>query len=324
MAFNSPGGLSLNEGYLNLSFNNREAWSKLIYAEHEIATPKMIFLGDETAGPMLFLNAIGPGIEGVKTATHYHGSDQFRLIVRGVEQSVNRLTFHPGEFAFQEAGMPYKEGSGGAEEVWGYLVLGDRRGAAATMPLGDNSTHKVEMTPERIEEMTQSFSLFTEMAKTNPGGPKGNPSVASTLGHCRNGFLRGSFTELKDARKLSDGVRAAGGLWGDRSSGPAQLIIKAEANNIATPSFTADTEVVMLLVGGSCTIGESHYFPGDLRIQAAGIFQEATVAGPTGAEIIFMIADRRAMPIFAADNDIDTKWGQSFKTIITELEQLLH
>jgi hypothetical protein len=259
----------------------------------------------------------------VKTFTHYHGSDQFRMILRGVEQSVNRVTFGPRQFAFQESGMAYKEGVGGRDEVWGFLVVGDRRGAASTMPLGDNGTYKMDPSPEAREAFEKGYTVFTEMAKNNPGGPKGIPSVATNLGPRRGGMVMGSFADRDGWRRFSDGIEAAAGLWGDRTSGPAQMMLKVEAGHVAIPRLTAQTEIVTVVVEGSCEIDGVRYGCGDMRIQAAGARQGAVTAGPDGLEVVFMIADRRALPAFEDDDEIGAGWKPAFDGFIGELRSAL-
>lgn len=322
MAFSSVGGLAFEGDHLDLSYTKPKGWLRFDTAGHAVATPQMIFIGDPACGPMLTIFAVGGAPEDYKTYTHYHGSDQFRVILRGVEQSVNRLTFGPGEFAFQEAGMTYKEGLGGKEDVWSFLVVGDRRGAAAQMPLGDNSSHPVDpskMTTEEIEAATKGFALFVEMAKTNPGGPKGIPSVATSLGECHGGFLRGSFNSSEGCEEFGPGVEAILGLWGDRTGGPAELLIKGQAGCVLVPSLTAATETVSLVVGGACRIGASNYGPGDMRFQAAGARQDAIVAGPAGARIVFLIADRRALPVVDGEDTAAALWGRNLEVAVSNL-----
>jgi hypothetical protein len=326
MTFSSVGGLSLDEGHLDLSFRDQGSWMKMEHAGHAIATPQMMFVGDPEAGPLLSVNAVGGGEEGVKTFTHFHGSDQFRIILRGVEQSVNRATFGPGQFAFQEAGMPYKEGVGGRDEVWALVIVGDRRGAAATMPLGDNGTYKSvpeNMTPEEQLAASEGYAMFNEMAKRNPGGPKGIPSVATTLGTRRGGMVKASFADRDGWLRFAPGIEAAAGCWGDRTSGPAQVMLTVEPGRVAVPRLTAATEMITVVVDGSCEIGASSYACGDMRIQAAGSPQDAVVAGPNGVELVFIVADRSCLAALETADEAGAGWKRALTDILGGLESVL-
>jgi hypothetical protein len=61
------------------------------------------------------------------------------------------------------------------------------------------------------------------------------------------------------------------------------------------PSATWDTEVLTVVVSGSCSIGTGSYRAGDLRVQKASCRQPAVVAGPDGASLLMILGDRRRM-----------------------------
>lgn len=307
MAFISDGELSLDQGHLDISFAERKGW-----ATHEaygnVETPPTISLGDPKSGPAisLSLHPGGPG-PGYRTPTHYHGTDQFRMLLKGrAERAISRLKLEARQFAFQEAGMPYREGFSGEEVVWAMLIRGDRRGSAATAPAADSS--------ERPAEHALA------MANENPGGPAGIPSVATTFGSCRNGFLLGSLDMRDGWRGLGEGVQVAAGMWGDRATGPLILMIKGEPGATAIPAFTSATETMCVLAAGSCRIGGANYELGDLHIQAADAPQEEVTAGPQGVELMLLVADRRALPKVAA---ADARWGAGLDNLVADLASVL-
>lgn len=307
MAFISDGGFCLDQGHLRISFAERKGWVTQ-EAYGNVETPPMISLGDPKSGPVisLSLHPGGPG-PAYRTPTHYHGTDQFRMILKGrAERAISRLKLEARQFAFQEAGMPYREGFGGDDVVWAMLIRGDRRGSAAAAPAADSSERTAEPAPA--------------MASENPGGPAGIPSVATTFGACRNGFLLGSL-DMKDGwRGLGEGVQVAASMWGDRASGPLMLMIKGEPGATVIPAFTSATETMCVLAAGSCRIGGAKYELGDLRIQAADAQQEEVTAGPEGVELILLVADRRALPKVAA---ADARWRAGLDNLVADLVSVL-
>lgn len=142
------------------------------------------------------------------------------------------------------------------------------------------------------------------------------PSVATTIGSCRHGFLLGSFDANDGKRELGEGVQVTASMWGDRASGPVMLMIKGEAGATVIPGFTSATETMCVLASGSCRIGATSYNFGDLRIQAADLHQEEVTAGPEGVELMLLIADRRALPKVAA---ADASWGAGLDVLVAEL-----
>jgi hypothetical protein len=328
MAFSSQGGFSLDRDHLDMSFAKREGWTTLdIYGVY--STPHSIFLGDPNTGPALSLSQHeGVPDASYRTPTHYHGTDEFRIVLKGrVKRAVNQHTLEGRQFIFQDAGMGYVEGFSGSEEVWVALILGDRRGVATAALPSDIPQPEIENLPEEQENLPEeqkaaaaAFAALVELAKQNPGGPKGIPSVSTTVGSCRHGFLVGSFDAEDGWRELGEGVQVAAGMWGDRASGPIMLMIKGGPGAMVIPGFTSATETMCVLAAGSCRIGDAKYEFGDLRIQAADAHQDALTAGPEGVELMLMIADRRALPKVSA---ADARWRAGLDTIVADLEALL-
>lgn len=322
MAFSSQGGFSLDRDHLDMSFAKREGWDVLdIYGVY--STPHSIFLGDPNSGPAISLSQHeGVPDASYRTPTHYHGTDEFRIVLKGrAERAVNQHTLEGRQFLFQDAGMGYVEGFSGNEEVWAVLIPGDRRGMASAALAGDiPPPPDIENLPEEHKAAAQAFADLVELAKQNPGGPKGIPSVSTTVGSCRHGFLLGSLDAEDGWRELGEGVQVAAGLFGDRTSGPIMLMIKAGPGAMAIPGFTSATETMCVVAAGSCRIGDSSYEFGDLRIQAADAHQDELTAGPEGAELLLMISDRRALPTVSA---ADAPWRAGLDNVVADLQSML-
>jgi hypothetical protein len=318
MAFISEGGFSLGGDHLDMSFVKRDGWeTRGGYGVY--STPHPILLGDPSSGPSISLSQHeGTPDASYRTPSHYHGTDQFRIVLKGsVERSVNQHNLKDRQFVFQDAGIGHTEGFSGNDEVWAVLIPGDRRGQASAALAGDLDVPKIENPTEEQKAMIAAFTTLIEMAQQNPGGARGIASVSSTFGSPRHGFLHGSFDGEDGWRELGEGIQIAAGMWGDRTSGPIMLMIKAGPGAVTIPGFTAATETMSVVAAGSCRIGDSNYEFGDLRIQAADAHQDALVAGPEGAELLVMIADRRGLPTVEA---ADAPWRAGLDDLIAELE----
>ena len=90
-------------GVAEASYRSQD-WFRVQFNERT-ATIAQVMLGDPVSGPALGFNTVTPSNEENWTATHYHGTDQFRVNLRGTCRHVGRHVMRPGEFAFQEAGM---------------------------------------------------------------------------------------------------------------------------------------------------------------------------------------------------------------------------
>ncbi len=310
MAFESS-EISLDGGVAEVSYRSQQ-WPGLQFNGHTSSQVSMR-LGDPVSGPYVTLSVATPDAEDAWTRTHSHGTDQFRVIMRGTTRAVGRHVLGPGQFAFQEAGMLYREGIGGRDDdVWTFLVLGDRRGSLGSMPRGDNGNPKFDVP----EEMLKAYAAA---AASLPGGPNGVPGVVTTLGSCRQGYLGGSFADAgRDGdgwRALAPGVTAGAAAWGDKESGPVALLVHAAPRSAALPRLTTGTESVFLVVGGSCMVGEAELSGGDLRVTAPDLALNPVMAGDEGLDALLFVADRRALPAV----DGDAVWQDAIDTLLRDV-----
>ncbi|MBA4094637.1 MAG: hypothetical protein C0489_11185 [Candidatus Accumulibacter sp.] len=299
-------GQTLAGDHLDLSFSATERWTRVDPSE---GSPPSLWLslGDAVAGPAVQLGLCPPVPGTFWLDTHYHASDQFRATLRG-DFHLQRKHMKTGDFGYQVAGIPYREGlvPGDGEPLWMFAVHGDRRGAPSTITRQDGSFPLGEIGADQLDRPMPSADdpYWNDV----PGGAKGIPALAVASGRKVGGFLWGNFAEAANWQALAEGVRANIGLFGDRACGPALLTLRADAGHIAIPAQLCASETILAVVRGSVTIEGRCYSAGDIRVQRAGAPSAAAIAGGEGADLVYMIADRRALPAAGDDATVTQAW----------------
>jgi len=305
-------GHALEGDHLDLSFRETSAWTKVGPGE---GMPPSLFvnLGDPVSGPDIHLAAVPAPPEDFWLPTHYHGTDQFRAIIRG-RWNLQRKQLEAGDFGYQISGVPYREGPGSApDELWMFAVHGEWRGARSTKTRNDG----IEV-PEIGEDQLDRYVDSPDYWDNVPGGSKGIVGLASTLGGAAGGFSWGSFDDGAGWQELSPGVSVTAGLLSDRAAGPIILTLRSEAGRTVVPSAGYDTEIVLAIVRGSCRVGDRTYIDGEVRIQKAGTVMDTIIAGADGLDAVLMIADRRCHPQIAA-SDTAAYWPAKLGELTEEL-----
>jgi hypothetical protein len=304
-------GFHMSGDHLDVSFRRTDEWSPSPLRSIRSAA---IRIGDAEVGPSVLLGAVTPLPEEPLDWTHgidpmhFHGSDQFRLVVDG-DWVTARDPLTSGQFGFQEAGRVYQEHPANEAPSWLVLVYGDRRGEPATLTLEAD-----RRALQNAAEIAGS-ALSTGGAYPHPAGPKGAPAVRTTAGGPIRGQRRSSFGDSDGWRELEDGVGVFAGMWGDSAAGPMVLLVRAGAGE-AVPEATYSSEVLLVVANGSCRIGDAEYQAGDLRVQQANAPLASLVAGVDGVQLAIMLADRRAAVDVAAES---VEWVQLLKTLYVEL-----
>jgi hypothetical protein len=276
-------------------------------------------LGEPEVGPTVQLGAVTslPGVEldwehGIDPM-HFHGSDQFRLVLGG-EWILAREPIHQSGFRFQESGRVYQERPGPSDHSWIMLIMGDRRGASATL------TRKEDQENYVVAGDAYDAPLGADESYPHPAGPKGVAAVATSGGACERGYRSGSFADTASWRGLGDGGQALAGVWGDPTAGPALFAISGAPGRVAIPACTFATEVMLAVAGGSCRIGDAEYRAGDLRVQRADSAMDAVVSGPDGLSAALLVADRRAVPgVATSPDDGGSAWKRDLEELFGEL-----
>jgi hypothetical protein len=302
-------GQQFKGDHLDLSFRDTEALTRVDPSE---GSPPSLWLslGDAVAGPAVQLGMCPPVPGTFWLDTHYHASDQFRATVRG-EFHLQRKHMKAGDFGYQVAGIPYREGlvPGEGEPLWMFAVHGDRRGAPSTITRNDGSFPLGDIGEDQLDRPIPSADdpYWDDV----PGGAKGVAALAVATGRKVGGFLWGNFADAESWLALADGVRANVGLLGDAACGPVMVTLCADAGRAAIPALRSGGELILTVARGSVTIAGQSYLAGDIRVQRAGTPSPAVIAEREGADLLYMIADRRALPVVDHTDVAAQGWAES-------------
>ncbi|WP_242127407.1 hypothetical protein [Sphingobium sp. Sx8-8] len=293
--FRGYAGLSLDGDHLDLSYRDRDAWPDM--------TPKgsvksfAFDIGDPEAGPTVLLGLMtkveGEDLDWKHSVdpVHHHGTDQFRMVAGG-EWTVAGKSMPAGTYGFQEAGWVYQEHPVHGGPVWTLLIMGDRRGSRSILRFKKDMATVIDG-----GEVGEAFGQPVEGEPyPHPAGDKGIAAVATTLGPCERGYLSGQVGDLGRNGK----PETMTGILGDATVGPAVHVLNTKANQTIIPACVYPTELVLLVVGGACRVGDVEYSAGDMRVQRADVALDTVVAGPDGAEVLVVVGDRRAQPKLAS------------------------
>ena len=304
-------GLDLVGDHLDLSYRTPTAWPAL--------TPKgsirsyAIDLGDEEAGPSVQLGLITPVADEALDwkhsidPVHFHGSDQFRVISGG-EWMLGGRSIPAGGYAFQEAGWVYQEHPPTGAALMA-LVMGDRRGASATLKLARDRDTIFAAGAEYGEPLLRGEPY------PHPAGPGGIAAIATSVGPCDRGYRLGMLASLEPN---ADGPGVLTGVLGDEQVGPVVHLLKSEPEAMVLPPCSYATELFIAIVKGSCRIGTQTYLAGDLRIQRSGAALQELQAGPEGLEAVIVAADRRAASEMVQGHTAP-KWLAQLDDVLSDL-----
>lgn len=308
-------GHALEGDHLDLSFHDPSSWTR---AGEEIDIPNQWFVvGDPESGPTIMLGAMPAFPADLWFDTHYHGSDQFRAVIKG-EYLLQSHRMAAGDFGYQESGRTYREGVSGSATngTWLFAMHGTWRGARATR-VKSNGTFEL---PELADNQLDRFAELDDPCWEGvPGGPRGIVALETSLETTKAGYAWGSFDDTEGWRAIADGVVAMGGAFGLQETGPILFTVHAAANCVALPAATYGTEIVCALIRGSAQIGDKHYRAGDVRVQKAGVPLDAVVSGPDGLDLVFLVADRRERPHVAGEDAPSQQWKTEIEAFYTEL-----
>jgi len=313
--------LASPDGHRDLSIRNTDEWPTVWSASMRgVGFGKC---GDPDVGPSVGVLSVTPMLDELDwkhtiDPMHYHGSDQFRIVLDG-EWVLARRPFGPGEFVFQEAGRVYQESPGQAERTCVLSSMGDRRGEPGTIK---NDKDKRSLTAFMESRGLVAPGLLTEGGQyPHPAGPKGIPAVATTIGGCERGYLWSSFADTTKWWKTSSGQSLFAGVWGEPVAGPVVYMIKAGSDQIVVPPSTFATERFLAVMGGSCEIGSSKFETGYVRFQPADSHMDAVLSGDRGLEAVLILADRRAVATVTVPKDeLASQWKDDLASMLSELE----
>lgn len=298
------------DGHVDLSFEDRAGWS-----ESMGATILPVMLGDEGCGPFLVLSHVAPCEEQMPLSfAHAHASDNWRISVRGTT-NMGRDTYEQGQWRFHEGGVPYASDNfaWGPDGGFGIIMFADRRGFAIR-PVKAEIAAVVGP-----EQAAAGQALGIDVQDPCPGAP----AIATTAGPTERAHRDGGFDESAAWDEVAPGVRMAAGLAGEPTCGPVLVFLDAGAGAEVLPVRSVASEALVAPVSGSLVAGGFTLAQGDVRVDVAGAEQPALVAGPDGAQVVVVFADRRRLRSALEDGTLAGAVGGALASVLADLESQL-
>lgn len=315
---------SVDDEVVDMSFAEARSWTDPpfladITEEMRQAHFAAVTFGADRVGPALYIFAMEPGSNYPDGEAHMHASDNWRISLKG-ELPVGRKNYGPGEFRFNAGWRPYPSDNGaqGPEGGWSAVFFADRRGTAVR-PVSTSLT-------EDQAAVFEGAALVSDWAEV--GGDAvdledtaDESCLLTTFGSLNNsGYLNGSFDERENWCHDDAGRAVAGALMGHATMGPIVLLSHAPAGPTEVPDRTLDTDIVRIVVNGSCTVDGKDYRAGEIRLQKAGAPAGPTVAGDGGVDEVVILGDRRV--VFASLRD-QGGWSSAARRALEALESEL-
>ena len=294
------------DGHVDATYTDRSGWSQDLGA-----TILPMLVGDERCGPFVVLSYVEPSEEQMPLSfAHAHASDNWRISVRGTT-NMGRDTYAQGQFRFHDGGVPYASDNfaWGPDGGYGIIMFADRRGFAIR-PVKAEIAEKVVPGQEAAGAL-----LGIDMQDPCPGAP----AIATTLGATTRAHLDGGFDTSVQWDEIASGVRMAAGIAGEPTCGPVLVFLDCAAGREAVPTRVLGTEVLVAPVAGSVEAGGATLAQGDVRLEEADVQHPALVAGPDGAQLVLIVADRRALGSALDDGSVAGDLGAALSTVLPSL-----
>lgn len=294
------------DGHIGASYRDRGGWSEELGAQ-----VLAMMVGDERCGPFIVLSYVEPSDEQMPLSfAHAHASDTWRISVRGTT-NMGRDTYEEGQFRFHDGGVPYASDNfaWGPDGGYGMIMFADRRGFAIR-PVKAEIAEKVAP-----EQAAAGAFLGIDLQDPCPGAP----AIATTIGPTERGHLDGGFDRSEEWDEIAPGVRMCAGIAGEPACGPVLMFLDCAAGCEAVPSRVIGTESIVALVAGSLDAGGTTLTQGDVRLEEADIEHGALVAGPDGAQLVVIVADRRALCSALDAHALAGPLGSALSAVVPEL-----
>ena len=294
------------DGHVDATYTDRTGW-----AQDLGATILPMMVGDDHCGPFVVLSYVEPSAEQMPLSfAHAHASDNWRISVRGTT-NMGRDTYEQGQFRFHDGGVPYASDNfaWGPDGGYGIIMFADRRGFAIR-PVKAEIAAKVVPSQEAAGAM-----LGIDMQDPCPGAP----AIATTMGGTTRSHLDGGFDTTDQWDEIAPGVRMAAGIAGEPACGPVLVFLDAAPGSEVAPARALGTETIVAPVNGSIEAGGTTLAQGDVRLEEADVEHPALVAGPDGAQLVLIVADRRALSSALSDGTIAGDLGAALSRVLPQL-----
>jgi hypothetical protein len=298
------------DGHVDLTYTDRDGWS-----ENMGATILPIMVGDDRCGPFIVLSHVEPSEEQMPLSfAHAHPSDNWRISVQGTT-NMGRDTYEQGQFRFHDGGVPYASDNfaWGPDGGYGIIMFADRRGFAIR-PV------KAEIA-ERVgpEQEVAGAALGIDMRDPCPGAP----AIATTMGPTTRAHLDGGFDAADEWDEIGPGIRMAAGIAGEPSCGPVLVFLDCAAGCEAVPARSIGAETIVAPISGSVDAAGTTLRLGDVRLEEADVEHRPLVAGPEGAQLVVIFADRSALRAALDAGTMAGTLGAELSTVLAELQSQL-
>ena len=296
------------DGHVDATYTDRSGWSEDLGAK---ILPIMV--GDDHCGPFVVLSYVEPSEEQMPLSfAHAHASDNWRISVRGTT-NMGRDTYEQGQFRFHDGGVPYASDNfaWGPDGGYGIIMFADRRGFAIR-PVKDEIA-------ERATPAQQAAGAFLGIDIQDPC--PGAPAIATTMGPTSRAHLDGGFDTSDQWDEIAPGVRLAAGLAGEPACGPVLIFLDCAAGCEAVPTRRIGTETIVAPVAGSVVAAGATLAQGDMRVERADLEHPALVAGPDGAQLVLIVADRCALRSAFDDGTVAGALGAALSTVLADLQR---
>jgi hypothetical protein len=298
------------DGHVDIDFEDRTAWS-----ENGGATILSIMMGDEHCGPFVALSYVEPTTTQMPLSfAHAHASDNWRISVRGTT-NMGRDAYAQGQFRFHDGGVPYASDNyaWGPDGGYGIIMFADRRG----FPIRP-------VKAELLEQMMPAQEGFGRAMGIDVQDPcPGAPAIITTLGPTARAHLDGGFDTSEQWAEIAPGVRMAAGLAGEPTCGPVLVFVDCAAGTEAVPARSIGSETIVAPVSGSIDAAGATMNQGDVRLEEVDVDHPALVAGPDGAQVVLIFADRRALRSALDDGRMSGALGAALSPVLEDLERQL-
>jgi hypothetical protein len=299
-----------DDGHVDLDFTDRTGWS-----ENMGATTLAILMGDDQCGPFVALSYVEPTEEQMPLSfAHAHASDNWRISVRGTT-NMGRDAYEQGQFRFHDGGVPYASDNfaWGPDGGYGIIVFADRRG----FPIRPVKAELAErMMPMQVDA---GRAMGIDVQDQCPGAP----AIITTLGPTARAHLDGGFDTSEQWDEIAPGVRMAAGLAGEPTCGPVLVFVDCAPATEAVPARSTGSETLVAPVSGSIDAAGVTLSQGDVRLEEADVDHPALVAGPDGAQVVVIFADRRELRSALDDGRLSGALGAALSPVLDDLQRQL-
>jgi hypothetical protein len=306
----STAPMTATDGHVDIDFTERDGWT-----ENMGATILPIMVGDDQCGPFVALSYVEPTEEQMPLSfAHAHASDNWRISVRGTT-NMGRDAYAQGQFRFHDGGVPYASDNfaWGPDGGYGIIMFADRRG----FPI---KPVKAELAAQMTQPQVEAGrAMGIDVQDPCPGAP----AIITTLGPTTRAHLDGGFDSSEQWDEIAPGVRMAAGLAGEPTRGPVLVFVDCSAGAEAVPVRSIGSETIVAPVSGSIDAAGVTMRQGDVRLEEADVEHPALVAGPDGAQVVLIFADRRALRSTLDDGRMAGALGAALSPVLDDLQRQL-